>query len=260
MTEVETAPRRRAARRRRSDGAALRARPSRRPGSAPMGVARVSARTAVRRRSPLGVVGGLIVGMTSVGSGSLMIVLLLFLYPGVSAPGRHRPHAGGAAHARGGARPTDRLRSRVVFGVTASLVIGRRAGRGRRLAALLERPRPLRAAGDRVRDPRLRAQVRGARDDGTRLDPVRRAARPAPPSSRTRCAAAGSAALLPFRPARLSSRTTRRNSRYERTTNQRIVRAISPRWPHCRWCRRLRPGPPQCRRHSARPPAEPPRR
>ncbi len=33
----------------------------------------------------IGVVGGLVVGMTSVGSGSLMIVLLLFLYPRLSA-------------------------------------------------------------------------------------------------------------------------------------------------------------------------------
>jgi uncharacterized protein len=33
----------------------------------------------------IGVVGGLIVGMTSVGSGSLMIVLLMFLYPALSA-------------------------------------------------------------------------------------------------------------------------------------------------------------------------------
>jgi uncharacterized protein len=33
----------------------------------------------------IGVIGGLIVGMTSVGSGSLMIVLLLFLYPTLSA-------------------------------------------------------------------------------------------------------------------------------------------------------------------------------
>jgi uncharacterized protein len=33
----------------------------------------------------IGVVGGLIVGMTSVGSGSLMIVLLMFLYPTLSA-------------------------------------------------------------------------------------------------------------------------------------------------------------------------------
>ena len=29
----------------------------------------------------IGMVGGLVVGMTSVGSGSLMIVMLLFLYP-----------------------------------------------------------------------------------------------------------------------------------------------------------------------------------
>jgi uncharacterized membrane protein YfcA len=33
----------------------------------------------------IGVIGGLIVGMTSVGSGSLMIVLLLFLYPRINA-------------------------------------------------------------------------------------------------------------------------------------------------------------------------------
>jgi uncharacterized protein len=33
----------------------------------------------------IGVIGGLIVGMTSVGSGSLMIVLLLFLYPTIGA-------------------------------------------------------------------------------------------------------------------------------------------------------------------------------
>jgi hypothetical protein len=33
----------------------------------------------------IGMIGGLIVGMTSVGSGSLMIVLLLFLYPMLSA-------------------------------------------------------------------------------------------------------------------------------------------------------------------------------
>jgi uncharacterized membrane protein YfcA len=33
----------------------------------------------------LGILGGLIVGLTSVGSGSLMIVILLFLYPALSA-------------------------------------------------------------------------------------------------------------------------------------------------------------------------------
>ena len=43
----------------------------------------------VRLRPPatvaIGVVGGLVVGLTSVGSGSLMIVLLMFLYPTLSA-------------------------------------------------------------------------------------------------------------------------------------------------------------------------------
>ena len=33
----------------------------------------------------IGMIGGIIVGMTSVGSGSLMIVLLLFLYPTIGA-------------------------------------------------------------------------------------------------------------------------------------------------------------------------------
>ena len=58
------------------------------------------------RRAPtlaIGVLGGLVVGMTSVGSGSLMIVLLLLLYPRLTAglAGRHRPGAG---------RPAGRLR------------------------------------------------------------------------------------------------------------------------------------------------------
>lgn len=43
----------------------------------------------VRLRAPatvaIGVVGGLVVGLTSVGSGSLMIVMLMFLYPTLSA-------------------------------------------------------------------------------------------------------------------------------------------------------------------------------
>jgi uncharacterized membrane protein YfcA len=49
---------------------------------------RASVRDVVARPLPtvvIGMVGGVIVGMTSVGSGSLMIVLLLFLYPALSA-------------------------------------------------------------------------------------------------------------------------------------------------------------------------------
>jgi uncharacterized membrane protein YfcA len=53
------------------------------------GAARSGAVGAVRvRRGPtvaVGMIGGLIVGMTSVGSGSLMIVFLLFLYPSLAA-------------------------------------------------------------------------------------------------------------------------------------------------------------------------------
>ena len=33
----------------------------------------------------IGIIGGVIVGLTSVGSGSLMIVLLLFVYPMIGA-------------------------------------------------------------------------------------------------------------------------------------------------------------------------------
>jgi uncharacterized membrane protein YfcA len=49
---------------------------------------RSAARDITVRRLPtlaIGVVGGLVVGMTSVGAGSLMIVLLLFLYPSLGA-------------------------------------------------------------------------------------------------------------------------------------------------------------------------------
>ena len=56
----------------------------RRSGQARTGlVAQVSARPL--RTVAIGMLGGLIVGMTSVGSGSLMIVLLLFVYPALGA-------------------------------------------------------------------------------------------------------------------------------------------------------------------------------
>ena len=55
----------------------------------------------------IGIVGGLIVGITSVGSGSLIIIMLMMLYPRHEAvrAGRHRPGAGGAAGRQRGARP-----------------------------------------------------------------------------------------------------------------------------------------------------------
>ena len=76
-------PRRGAAPRRRGDGAALRARPPRRTHAH-----RAASSTSTPRPLPtvaIGMVGGVIVGLTSVGSGSLMIVLLLFLYPMLGA-------------------------------------------------------------------------------------------------------------------------------------------------------------------------------
>ena len=46
----------------------------------------------------VGALGGLLVGITSVGSGSVIMIALLMLYPGLSAvkPRRHRPRPGGA--------------------------------------------------------------------------------------------------------------------------------------------------------------------
>ena len=55
----------------------------------------------------LGAVGGLVVGMTSVGSGSLIIISLMALYPTLkaSSAGRNRPGPGRAAGRLGGAGP-----------------------------------------------------------------------------------------------------------------------------------------------------------
>ena len=75
--------RRRAAPRRLRHGAALRARPPFGPAAAQGLIGQV-----VVRPLPtvaIGLLGGFVVGMTSVGSGSLMIVLLLFLYPVLGA-------------------------------------------------------------------------------------------------------------------------------------------------------------------------------
>ena len=49
----------------------------------------------------VGALGGLLVGITSVGSGSVIMIALLMLYPGLvrGEAGRHRPGAGGAAGA-----------------------------------------------------------------------------------------------------------------------------------------------------------------
>ena len=58
----------------------------------------------------VGALGGLLVGITSVGSGSVIMIALLMLYPGLSAVRLvgHRPGPGGPARAGRRASPTSR--------------------------------------------------------------------------------------------------------------------------------------------------------
>jgi uncharacterized protein len=72
----------------------------------------------------IGAVGGLIVGMTSVGSGSLMIVLLLFLYPLIGANQLVGTDLAQAVPLTAAAALGALVFGHVEFGVTASIVIG----------------------------------------------------------------------------------------------------------------------------------------
>ena len=72
----------------------------------------------------IGVVGGLIVGMTSVGSGSLMIVLLLFLYPTLSAGRLVGTDLTQAVPLTFAAALGALAFGHVEFAVTASIVVG----------------------------------------------------------------------------------------------------------------------------------------
>ena len=72
----------------------------------------------------IGIVGGLIVGMTSVGSGSLMIVLLLFLYPMIGAGQLVGTDLTQAVPLTLAAALGALVFGHVVLGVTASLIIG----------------------------------------------------------------------------------------------------------------------------------------
>src|ERR1035441_2164592 len=124
----------------------------------------------------IGMVGGLIVGLTSVGSGSLMIILLLFAYPMLSAgqlvgtdlTPAVPPHRGGRPRRAG-------LRARRVRG--HRLHHRRQRARGAdRLAAVVPGTGPLHPAGHHLRDSGLRAEVRRARHRRAGLDHGRRAA------------------------------------------------------------------------------------
>jgi uncharacterized protein len=72
----------------------------------------------------IGAVGGLIVGLTSVGSGSLMIVLLLFVYPLIGANQLVGTDLTQAVPLTAAAALGALAFGHVVFGVTASVAIG----------------------------------------------------------------------------------------------------------------------------------------
>jgi uncharacterized protein len=72
----------------------------------------------------IGMVGGVIVGMTSVGSGSLIIVLLLFLYPAISAKQLVGTDLSQAVPLTLAAATGALIFGHVDFGVTTSLILG----------------------------------------------------------------------------------------------------------------------------------------
>ena len=72
----------------------------------------------------IGMLGGVIVGMTSVGSGSLMIVLLLFVYPMLSSKNLVGTDLTQAVPLTAAAAAGALIFGSVQFGVTASIVIG----------------------------------------------------------------------------------------------------------------------------------------
>ena len=91
-------------------------------------------------------IGGFVVGMTSVGSGSLMIVLLLFLYPVLGANQLVGTDLTQAVPLTLAAALGALAFGHVEFSVTTSIVHRERAGRPRRLAHLLAGARPLHPA------------------------------------------------------------------------------------------------------------------
>jgi uncharacterized protein len=72
----------------------------------------------------IGMIGGLIVGLTSVGSGSLMIVLLLFIYPMISAGRLVGTDLTQAVPLTLAAATGALIFGHVDFGVTVALIIG----------------------------------------------------------------------------------------------------------------------------------------
>ena len=120
----------------------------------------------------VGMIGGMIVGITSVGSGSLIIVLLLFLYPMIGANQLVGTDLTQAVPLDRGGRPGGPdLRPRATVG--DDLAHHRqRAGRHRRILPVLEGTGPLHPSGHHLRDPGVGTQVRRCGNHRPRLDPV----------------------------------------------------------------------------------------
>jgi hypothetical protein len=76
------------------------------------------------RTVAIGMIGGVIVGMTSVGSGSLMIILLLFLYPTIGAKQLVGTDLSQAVPLTVAAALGALAFGHIEFGVTTSLIIG----------------------------------------------------------------------------------------------------------------------------------------
>ncbi len=76
------------------------------------------------RTVAIGMIGGIIVGMTSVGAGSLMIILLLFLYPMLAANELVGTDLTQAVPLTAAAALGALAFGHVEFGVTASIIIG----------------------------------------------------------------------------------------------------------------------------------------
>ena len=108
----------------------------------------------------IGMVGGLIVGITSVGSGSLMIILLLFAYPMISAGQLVGTDLTQAVPLTAAAALGALTFGHVEFGVTAFDHRRQRARGADRLAALVPGAGPVHQAGHHLRDLRLRPEVR----------------------------------------------------------------------------------------------------
>ena len=124
----------------------------------------------------IGMVGGLIVGITSVGSGSLMIILLLFTYPMLSAGKLVGTDLTQAVPLTAAAALGALTFGHVEFGVTASIIVG--SVPAVLVGSLLSSRAPdrLHQAGHHLRDLRVRPEVRRRPHLPAGLDHGRRAA------------------------------------------------------------------------------------